>query len=627
MTINYTTNFGFEKPDYLTDPWAAPVNRNWDAIDTAISRSIIAGQLRTWANNTDYTAGDVLLDIATVPVSYWYCNVTHTSAAAGTFAADRAANPTYWTSFFNGNFDHIVINPVAATTVFEVTGSVAVDRGIDWGNTAFTSKEYESLNFSIDGVTGIAAVRRGDLQIGTYDPADGTRRGINIFGADGGAGAGSNVAGTNGLNTCWALGNISSYLGGAYNATLGMLAAAGIVLMTNGATVAGGIDTSQRWFMGASDAVIAASNQSKVTISLNTVAAPMTAGMFASPALQIVGANTLSTHVVVSTHGNATSKLWLIQSRGNLGANTATLSADHVGAVVFAGYDTTNGYTQGAAILGYAAENYAVGAKGMELRFYTTEVGTVTFAPFQTFGSNYVLLGTAGTRATTQPAMFTVNKNTGTVPSSASNWGNAVAHFHGLDNNNCQIVYSTIGAGFQGHVFAASRGTTGAQTAIQTNDFVGSVFAYGYHTAASAAYAAGAGLAFIATDNWTSTTKGMRIDVQATGAGTASLVVAISFGAGVMVGSSLVDPGQGAYRGTAGMQIYANTAVPAGGTAGVGYKFSSTANLGVFFGSGAPTLSAAQGSLYVRTDGSSTTTRLYVNTNGTTGWTNVTTAT
>jgi hypothetical protein len=72
--------------------------------------------------------------------------------------------------------------------------------------------------------------------------------------------------------------------------------------------------------------------------------------------------------------------------------------------------------------------------------------------------------------------------------------------------------------------------------------------------------------------------------------------------------------------------ILSSTAVPAGGTAGAGYKFSSVANLGVFFGSGAPTLSAAQGSLYLRTDGSSTSTRMYVNTNGSTTWTAVTTA-
>jgi len=71
--------------------------------------------------------------------------------------------------------------------------------------------------------------------------------------------------------------------------------------------------------------------------------------------------------------------------------------------------------------------------------------------------------------------------------------------------------------------------------------------------------------------------------------------------------------------------ILSATAVPVGGTAGAGYKFSSTANLGVFFGSGAPTLSAAKGSLYLRTDGTTTNDRMYVNTSGSTTWTAVTT--
>ena len=66
------------------------------------------------------------------------------------------------------------------------------------------------------------------------------------------------------------------------------------------------------------------------------------------------------------------------------------------------------------------------------------------------------------------------------------------------------------------------------------------------------------------------------------------------------------------------------TAPVAGGAAA--FLATSTANLGFFIGSGAPTVSAAQGSLYIRTDGSSTSTRLYVNTNGSTTWTNVTTA-
>lgn len=47
----------------------------------------------------------------------------------------------------------------------------------------------------------------------------------------------------------------------------------------------------------------------------------------------------------------------------------------------------------------------------------------------------------------------------------------------------------------------------------------------------------------------------------------------------------------------------------------------------VLFGAGAPSISAPQGSLYLNTTGNSTSTRAYINTNGTTGWTAITTAT
>ena len=73
-------------------------------------------------------------------------------------------------------------------------------------------------------------------------------------------------------------------------------------------------------------------------------------------------------------------------------------------------------------------------------------------------------------------------------------------------------------------------------------------------------------------------------------------------------------------------RILSGTAVPAGGTAGAGYRMSSVTDFGIFFGSGAPTLSAAQGSLYMRTDGSATSDRMYVNTDGATAWTPVITA-
>ena len=66
------------------------------------------------------------------------------------------------------------------------------------------------------------------------------------------------------------------------------------------------------------------------------------------------------------------------------------------------------------------------------------------------------------------------------------------------------------------------------------------------------------------------------------------------------------------------------TAPVAGGAAA--FLATSTANLGIFFGSGAPTVSAAQGSLYLRTDGTTTNNRAYINTDGATTWTAITTA-
>ena len=73
------------------------------------------------------------------------------------------------------------------------------------------------------------------------------------------------------------------------------------------------------------------------------------------------------------------------------------------------------------------------------------------------------------------------------------------------------------------------------------------------------------------------------------------------------------------------LNALSGTATTAGGAASPVVEMGTTA-LGIYFGSGAPTISAPQGSLYMRTDGSSTSTRLYVNTNGATTWTSVTTA-
>lgn len=65
------------------------------------------------------------------------------------------------------------------------------------------------------------------------------------------------------------------------------------------------------------------------------------------------------------------------------------------------------------------------------------------------------------------------------------------------------------------------------------------------------------------------------------------------------------------------------TAPAAGGMSA--FLASSTANLGIFVGSGAPSVTAAQGSLYLRTDGTTTNDRIYVR--GSSAWIAITTAT
>lgn len=100
-----------------------------------------------------------------------------------------------------------------------------------------------------------------------------------------------------------------------------------------------------------------------------------------------------------------------------------------------------------------------------------------------------------------------------------------------------------------------------------------------------------------------------------------------SAGTGTANGSIVLTPkGTGIVSSAASVRAHSGTAIPAGGTAGAGLLVSSTSNYGVFFGSGAPSLSAAQGSLYLRSDGSSTSTRAYINTDGGATWTAITTA-
>ena len=132
----------------------------------------------------------------------------------------------------------------------------------------------------------------------------------------------------------------------------------------------------------------------------------------------------------------------------------------------------------------------------------------------------------------------------------------------------------------------------------------------------SAAAAGGLALTVISSgtnENLTLNAKGS----GTIGIGTVS-TGAITLGAATTVNAAFTS--NGIVRAAAGEPVQA------GGGPLSSVLLSSTANFGIYCGSGAPTVSAAKGSIYLRTDGSTTNDRIYVNSSGSTTWVAITTA-
>lgn len=95
MTLSYTKNLHLAVPDFLSEPWHAEFAAAMDSIDQIIFQSIVLAGAEHWVNNHLYIVGDIVIDPDTGGL--FVAAVDHTSAASGTFAADRAANPGNWT--------------------------------------------------------------------------------------------------------------------------------------------------------------------------------------------------------------------------------------------------------------------------------------------------------------------------------------------------------------------------------------------------------------------------------------------------------------------------------------------------------------------------------------------------
>jgi hypothetical protein len=95
--IPQTPNFKLYKPPFDRKAWHDYVNKNFATIDAVLTTYLDVGNIvGVWDNSTAYLTGDRVIDPEVGQV--FEAAQNNTSAATGTFADDRAANPTYWTS-------------------------------------------------------------------------------------------------------------------------------------------------------------------------------------------------------------------------------------------------------------------------------------------------------------------------------------------------------------------------------------------------------------------------------------------------------------------------------------------------------------------------------------------------
>jgi hypothetical protein len=328
-------------------------------------------------------------------------------------------------------------------------------------------------------------------------------------------------------------------------------------------------------------------------------------------------AGNLLTGGIASSTGNITGgnlrTTGQVSATGNITGGNLITSAAILGASVTASGNITGSNINTAGIVS-ATGNIIGGNLSV-----TSIVGTLTTAA----QTNITSVGTLTSLAVTA----NVTGGNLTTAGQVSATGNITGNYF-LGNGSQLTGISSLTAisagttnmtvnGSGGNISATIGGTSNVAVFTSTGiNVLGTVSASGNITGSNI----NTGAQVVATGNITGGNINTGAQVVATGNIT---------GGNLTTGAQVVAIGNitGGNLRTAGQLLAASaTSIAAGGSQSLGLKFSTTADFGIFFGSGAPTISAAKGSLYLRSDGSTTNDRMYVNTNGGTTWTAVITA-
>ena len=144
----YTDYFNLPKPAFGSSNWHTDMYAMIDSVDALLSTFIAFADMQgAWTVSTAYTVGQTVLD-QDVPALY-ECLVAHTSAASGTFSADRTANPTYWQ-----------VSPYSARALAEKWADEEEDVAVETGK--FSAKHWAAKAAATVGAFGGTLIEDAD---------------------------------------------------------------------------------------------------------------------------------------------------------------------------------------------------------------------------------------------------------------------------------------------------------------------------------------------------------------------------------------------------------------------------------------------------------------------------------
>ena len=213
--------------------------------------------------------------------------------------------------------------------------------------------------------------------------------------------------------------------------------------------------------------------------------------------------------------------------------------------------------------------------------------------------------------------VFVKNFNTSTPPAPITG---TMLQLVQADSVAGAILIDTFAAG-PALAMRRANGTNAAKSALAANDAILTIDGYGYGSTGYSSTSR-ARVQFQASQTWTDANQGTQCLIQVTPNSTTTPVTAMR----ITQSATWVND-------TAGLSVTTSvaarnaTATPAAASAVSAFQMGSAAII-LTWGTGSPNtaLTAPKGSLFIRTDGSTTNDRMYINTDGSTAWTNFTTA-